>query len=113
MLKTLALFVVLAFPIFAQAPVFNNFNPTTQGVTIGTERCTIWAKLAGPWPTEVACYNGTTVTQIQVGLTGTVMLGSYKSASGMLVTWIIQPSGAWQLAAQTSAGVEAKTQGVF
>jgi hypothetical protein len=107
------LFLLAAWPLFAQSPVFTDFSPTVVGIAVGANHCTIWARLPGAWPTEVACYTGAAIAQIQVASVGEKMEGSFPMADGGIITWIILPSGVYQFCAGNAAGVTAAKQGTF
>jgi len=69
-LKKLAA-LLIALPLLGQTPtttaVFNDFGPTTKGMTIGAMHCTVWGVIPyAPWKHEAVCYLGTVPQGLQV-----------------------------------------------
>jgi hypothetical protein len=78
----------------------------------------MWAHLGTAWDVEVACYNGTTLEQIQVqgpkqAMSGTFYIVDQAGSEHGGVTWIIQPSGGFQLGYQDEDGTSNFMTGQF
>jgi hypothetical protein len=74
-MKLLITFLLLAASAFCQNAVYNNFSPTVKGITIGTYHCYFWmhASAPAPWDNEIACYSGSSLPMIMVGIAGVTL----------------------------------------
>ena len=86
--------ILLAFQttVTPAAPVITDYAGNVKGVKIGSTACFIWPQTPAAGQVEIACYEGSVNTRIEVQTIGTVysFSGSYAGANGA-VSWYLYP----------------------
>lgn len=97
------------------APVYNDYNATTKGITIGTSKCVAWSHTTAPWGAEVACYTNNVFVKGELKTVGEALFGWFP-VGGNIICWFIKPGATgldFQLSGQAAGGTPILKKGTF